>query len=125
MSALTDREKLVELLGDNVCEHDDCKNCEHFATVYPCVNYIKQRMVGHLIANGVTFAKNTDVPTKWISVKERLPEDIRDVLVFHKLSRCGYCDRAWYDSDAKKWHSALSMNMKVTHWMPLPEPPEE
>jgi hypothetical protein len=65
---------------------------------------------------------------KWIPVTERLPEETRvpkDVLVYHKLGNCGmYVDRAWYDSDKNKWRSALSMNMKVTHWMQMPEPPQ-
>lgn len=64
----------------------------------------------------------------WISVKDRLPERTvphHDVLVYHDLN-CGmYIDRAWYSREKNKWRNVLGMNLKVTHWMPLPEPPEK
>lgn len=64
----------------------------------------------------------------WISVKDRLPERTmppHDVLVYHDLN-CGmYIDRAWYSREKNKWRNGLGMNLKVTHWMPLPEPPEK
>ena len=64
---------------------------------------------------------------KWISSEERLPEEsdslhIRDVLVFvPDLNRITF---GWhFDGD---WHIENSPSVwKVTHWMPLPEPPEE
>ena len=70
---------------------------------------------------------DTDV-VRWISVKDRLPERTmppHDVLVYHDLN-CGmYIDRVWYSREKNKWRNVLGMNLKVTHWMPLPEPPEE
>ena len=68
------------------------------------------------------------VKQEWISVKDRLPERTlppHDVLVYHDLN-CGmFVDRAWYSYDMGKWCSVLGMKLKVTHWMPLPEPPKE
>lgn len=65
---------------------------------------------------------------EWISVKDKLPERTlppHDVLVYHDLN-CGmFVDRAWYSYDMGKWCSVLGMKLKVTHWMPLPEPPKE
>lgn len=67
------------------------------------------------------------VKQEWISVKDRLPERTlppHDVLVYHDLN-CGmFVDRAWYSYDMGKWCSVLGMKLKVTHWMPMPEPPE-
>lgn len=64
----------------------------------------------------------------WISVKDRLPERTvppHDVLVYHDLG-CGmFVDRAWYSYEKRRWISVLGMKLKVTHWMPLPEPPEK
>lgn len=64
----------------------------------------------------------------WISVKDRLPEltmPPHDVLVYHDLN-CGmFIDRAWYSHEKDKWRSAVGMNLNVTHWMPLPAPPEK
>ena len=96
------REKLVELL------------CE--------VQYLgglEEKIADYLIANGVTVQK-------WISVKDRLPEDGEIVLVCG--SRGGvYTAVLNKPGQYKGWHK---LNSKIhycdpTHWMPLPEPPEE
>ena len=55
---------------------------------------------------------------RWISVKERMPEDGKNVLAyegggFYFLDWC--CDGDWVVASAS---AAV-----VTHWMPLPEPP--
>ena len=58
---------------------------------------------------------------KWISVKDRLPNSGTGVLVFTD-DYCAYTahyDGYWWLSG----EPTLSYN--VTHWMPLPEPPEE
>lgn len=57
---------------------------------------------------------------RWISVKERMPEDGKNVLAyegggFYFLDWC--CDG--------KWVVASESIAVVTHWMPLPEPPKE
>ena len=65
---------------------------------------------------------------QWISVKDSLPDRTmppHDVLVYHDLN-CGmFIDRAWYSHEKNKWRSAVGMNLKVTHWMPLPDMPED
>ncbi len=58
---------------------------------------------------------------KWISVKDRLPEPGSYVLVFTD-DHCDYT--AHYDG--YWWLSGKpALSYKVTHWMPLPEPPKE
>ena len=64
----------------------------------------------------------------WISVKERLPEDISDVLILskEKESCVGYYRSS--DNDWNMYNPCCSFHMElhgVTHWMPLPKPPEE
>ena len=64
----------------------------------------------------------------WISVKDRLPDNTfppRDVLVYHYWGGEMCIDRAWYSPEKNRWRSFIGMNLKVTHWMPLPEPPKE
>ena len=65
----------------------------------------------------------------WISVDERLPteEEYRDeygelipILVTEKDTTYPY--RALYDG--KTWGDGLTAIPTITHWMPLPEPPE-
>lgn len=62
--------------------------------------------------------------SKWISVKERLPENNQQALcVMTDGSFCvftwNYIDWMWNDGD--EWYREED----VTHWMPLPEPPKE
>lgn len=63
---------------------------------------------------------------KWIPVTERLPEEKVDCIVHYKHAYCdtddywaiGFC---FYDGEKFKFDPAY----KVTHWMPMPEPPKE
>lgn len=57
---------------------------------------------------------------EWISVKDRLPRNSNTVLCVTKNGRpfVSKYNYAW-----SRW--AVSGSVKVTHWMPLPEPPEE
>lgn len=99
----------------------DCIDAMIQSAVGDCPPYWSIVIADHLIANGVTIQR-------WIPVEERLPERTmppHDVLVYHDL-KCGmFVDRAWYSYDLNKWCSVLGMKLKVTHWMPLPEPPKE
>ena len=62
---------------------------------------------------------------RWIPVSERLPEDGVAVLV---AGIGGFIDAAerengcWYHTAPE--HCTQEWRHKVTHWMPLPEPPE-
>lgn len=66
----------------------------------------------------------------WISVKDRLPDAFDDVLVYFN----GFISIAWRETEERKngivgWHWTSQMSypeslVYVTHWMPLPEPPE-
>ena len=56
----------------------------------------------------------------WISVKDKLPEPLEDVLVCHTCGKVT-CSYKLYAGD---W-SLESLYGPVTHWMPLPEPPKE
>ncbi len=48
------REKLVELLGADICKYNYCEDCECFENKEDCFATIKYSMADHLIANGVT-----------------------------------------------------------------------
>ena len=59
---------------------------------------------------------------KWISVKERLPEPEKDVLVLW-LGR--HVRVGWYSEECNDWKVDAGFTNDVTHWMPLPEAPKE
>ena len=65
---------------------------------------------------------------RWIPVEERLPEDRSDVLVVaYWHERWGvYMD--WCAPERAAWSVHIGIgdrsDIAVTHWMPLPEPPE-
>lgn len=71
-----------------------------------------------LLANGVTVQE-------WISVKNRLPEPWKQVLIY---SLHDFCESAVYIGVPGKWRVTWNHEMldadSVTHWMPLPEPPK-
>lgn len=58
---------------------------------------------------------------EWISVKDRLPEYMRPVIVCRKGGKVEQGHR-----DIGDWWKVYGTRTKnVTHWMPLPEPPKE
>jgi hypothetical protein len=77
---------------------------------------------------------NLPTPAKWISVKERLPEEGEEVLVFGQYLNdipkvLGVRSRYKGDQDWKyTWEGSdewVYRENDVTHWMPLPEAPKE
>lgn len=74
----------------------------------------------------LTWSKSTSLGG-WISVKDRLPEDDKDVLVYDSGSK--EIIMASYNSDYDEWSTPYDYyydldNDKITHWQPLPELPE-
>ena len=63
--------------------------------------------------------------TNWIPVDDRLPEEKVDCIVHYKHAYCdndgywaiGFC---FYDGEKFQFDPAY----KVTHWMPMPQPPK-
>ena len=89
------------------------------------------------------YEKGKQDAVKWISVKDRLPEEDGVYLVFQKHTY-GTCiavlrfakdarkvdkydfhrgwKNVWYRYDSEWGHITID---DVTHWMPLPDPPKE
>lgn len=96
------------------------------AIIDDCRTYVakKEELADHLIDNGVTVQK-------WIPVTERLPEVGEVVLIFCKIGKMfvGYCRRLYSGRFVWKILTARDSTKEVTyiitHWMPLPEAPEE
>ena len=66
---------------------------------------------------------------KWISVEDRLPEEIGPCLISYSVTGAdnfpmGTIGWSFFNS-AKKFAVQNGYAKDVTHWMPLPEPPKE
>lgn len=71
-------------------------------------------------------AKEVDV-SEWIKCSERMPEDFEDVLATDGNEVClGY----YFEDDNQRpvwgtYPTCPFCDGEISHWMPLPEPPEE
>ena len=106
-------------------KHDNCKNCRS-----RCIHAGKDR--DFVCINGVsckitTGKSQTNAVTaqEWISVKDRLPEEKVNCIVYY---RHAYCDNDDYWAigsccyDGEKF--LINPAYKVTHWMPIPALPK-
>ena len=104
---MTDREKLIKLLR-------------------PWLAHLSLCAADDLLANGVTFAKDINVPSRWMPVAERMPfaeyGESDDVLAITEL---GVMRTLYFDGGNWCFQNGECCPHKVTHWMPLPEPPKE
>ncbi|EFC5317424.1 DUF551 domain-containing protein [Escherichia coli] len=70
-------------------------------------------------------------PDGWIGCSERMPNDKQYVWCWGKSYGWTECDtfEGYYDWSRNKWWAVTDDGeepaSKVTHWMPLPEPPQE
>ena len=135
---MTDRERLIELIGK---VQDEGLDYSDVVCVYKTSN---ERLADYLLANGVrleTEQATSEENKRWIPVTERLPDvggiylvvvkykyDFEkefnydtDVATFHFGYDCGYIDGQW--NTYVDWDEGQQY-LHVTHWMPLPEPPE-
>lgn len=109
---MTDRDKLFELIatGGFFSRSADAERC-----------------IDYLLANGVTFAADTNDGGKWIKA-DQPPEDWKGeggYLTNYYVYTPDYgVDIGNYMGAANRW-LCMGMPCNVTHWMPLPEPPEE
>ena len=99
------REKLIELL---------------MASGEVCFTQIGEEIADHLIANGVTVQE-------WISVKDRLPEQTDPATAVLGITERGRCHIVYYFKGATSEEFTgfydICAKREITHWMPLPQPP--
>ena len=69
------------------------------------------------------YAEGFAKASEWISVKDRLPEDDRNVLVYDDHDIQFWV--AWHDECHNNWYTQEGESVYgVSHWMPLPQPPK-
>lgn len=117
---LIDAHKYAERLNTIM----QCWNCSS------CLSPSEARTaVGHLqTAVSVLNEQPTVNPYEWISVEDRLPDELfMAVLIYCPDKNNIYCA---YLNARNEWHifdqgSGLWVLERVTHWMPLPSPPTD
>ena len=98
-------------------------------TAYDKINELEQTSVP---VHDMELILHEVAKPQWISVKERLPEDMVDVLCYYEYFRYGNYNRMFRTIDRGhvfkgRWfgEAGEGHKNKVFAWMPLPEPPKE
>lgn len=96
--------------GLECCANADCKACP-----YDSVGVSIDDCLEALVGDATVYIKQLEARApKWISVKDRLPENYQPVIIFQDNCRNAcygwMIDGRW---SVPKW-------VAVTHWMPLP-----
>ena len=102
------RNKLIELLKVPIHPHLDA--------------YPEEAVADYLLDNGVTFATDNNDGCKWIPASDP-PKNSGNYIVMIQGAR--KATTLVYTIQHKKWVDEVMDEYRVTHWMPLPQPPKE
>ncbi len=118
----------------------NCEECPLQSGHYNCRSWNHQDEALALIGEDINVPATADdiiVGSRldgWISCEERLPEDNRPVLCYVRditgegsgyiIGSCEHSEFWFLKISGNKCFSFPYMRIKVTHWMPLPEPPK-
>ncbi|EAW1477493.1 DUF551 domain-containing protein [Salmonella enterica subsp. enterica] len=101
------------------------------AVEYHGTQQLRER-IARTVRAAIIQAGNSPVTQDgWISCSERMPNDKDYVWCWGKSYGWTECDtfEGYYDWSRNKWWAVTDdveePASKVTHWMPLPEPPQE
>ena len=83
--------------------------------------YVDRRVIIGKMQDIVSNLPSAQPEQRWIPVSERMPEPRIDVWCNSDMGQMvGY-----YDEYAETWYGRDYLELIVTAWMPLPEPPKE
>ena len=106
------RENILIFKKDNI-DFWKCRDCLCTGKYYPVLSTSKGN-----------FSIDEECPHKWISVKESLPKKHTYVLTCSPTCHPKISIKFVFTNVVKEILSSKSRFYKVTHWMPLPSPPE-
>ena len=96
-------------------------------------NYKQRLKSGEYAYDHIKFAwgmwQARAAQSEWISVEDRLPEIGTRVLLCGRYEGKGiiaYCAIGYFDGKTYRehWGADINATAAITHWQPLPEPPE-
>lgn len=125
---MTDKEIIRAL---RCCEKEVCADgglCPLFSDA-DCIVHLCEAAIDWIERLTAENAAMREKVPQWISVEDRLPEvwknEENDVLVNYMIYAPEFgADIGNYHAEAKRW-LCMAIPCTVTHWMPLPEAPEE
>ena len=81
---------------------------------------------GQAMSHALTALQQMHKEPKWISVEDRLPEKEKLVLCFDATFGVQIAKRWLWTNYKECWATNSAMPLeRITHWMPLPKPPEQ
>ncbi|QUQ81891.1 DUF551 domain-containing protein [Escherichia coli] len=145
MTTITDKELIKEIKDVCIGSLDVRDNIERRAYEIALASLEAEPIAWECGENIILFNPDTEImeiamrkagnspvtPDGWISCSERMPNDKQYVWCWGKSYGWTECDtfEGYYDCSRNKWWAVTDNGeepaSKVTHWMPLPEPPQE
>ena len=121
---MTDKESVMQALKDSL-RNQHCGFIENVGNVYA----VSEETIND------TLELLKEQP-KWISVEDQMPPENMRVIGYNPVDGCMFVGfrktyrYSWQDTSVCYWYiltarcSTKQITKRVTHWMPLPEPPE-
>ena len=114
------KEQLVEVLRKNADENPCQFACEE-CNEADCLTPVLRTTADLIEQQAARIAELEAKVPRWISVTEKIPPDQEEVLVLTRSKNSvRNVDKGYWAID----HFIHRGRAGVTHWMPLPEPPE-
>ena len=114
LEAADKRVKELETIVTNAekCDFENRTDCDYCENIQRAVRRITE----------------LEAAQRWIPVGDRLPRSNKPVQVYmpklYMSVQTGFYDR-YYGEDDDEWYEHWVAPSEVTHWMPLPQPPEK
>ena len=114
--------------GLECCKNGECEDCRYLdgSGSWSCIGRLIKDVFAYIQQLEQRLVEANKTSMHWISVGERLPENGQKIIAAFRGSSGWVVDQARYaygEFDFASWVNVLGDN--VTHWMPLPLPPEE
>ncbi|WP_104499272.1 DUF551 domain-containing protein [Acinetobacter indicus] len=76
-------------------------------------------------ANAIEREVKAQAVPEWISVEDQMPDGYLPVLVVNQKGKIRICKWAFYEQEWWKLPYLKPAKSTITHWMPLPDAPQE